>query len=157
MGGVRRVRWIVRPLPYIARMTNYVLVAGAWLGAWAWDDVVPDLRAAGHGAHAVTLLAEFESDDELIALCLARIHEDPGGPLSFSIADLLVRFGPRVAPAALEAFVNVNPISILADASRGLMAGDVDMADIGIVFGTAVALTAIFMPLTTHLYRTRSV
>ncbi|MFE5029426.1 alpha/beta fold hydrolase [Streptomyces sp. NPDC056656] len=35
--------------------TDYVLVAGAWLGAWAWDDVVPDLRAAGHGAHAVTL------------------------------------------------------------------------------------------------------
>ncbi|WP_329389250.1 alpha/beta fold hydrolase [Streptomyces sp. NBC_01351] len=36
-------------------MTEFVLVAGAWLGAWAWDDVVPELRAAGHGAHAVTL------------------------------------------------------------------------------------------------------
>ncbi|MCM2579099.1 alpha/beta fold hydrolase [Streptomyces meridianus] len=36
-------------------MTDYVLVAGAWLGAWAWDDVVPELRAAGHGAHALTL------------------------------------------------------------------------------------------------------
>lgn len=36
-------------------MTQFVLVAGAWLGAWAWDDVVPKLRAAGHGAHALTL------------------------------------------------------------------------------------------------------
>ncbi|MGW1891052.1 alpha/beta fold hydrolase [Streptomyces sp. NPDC002004] len=36
-------------------MTEYVLVAGAWLGAWAWDDVVPELRAAGHGVHPVTL------------------------------------------------------------------------------------------------------
>jgi pimeloyl-ACP methyl ester carboxylesterase len=36
-------------------MTEFVLVAGAWLGAWAWDDVVPKLRAAGHGAHALTL------------------------------------------------------------------------------------------------------
>jgi pimeloyl-ACP methyl ester carboxylesterase len=36
-------------------MTSYVLVAGAWLGAWAWDEVVPELRAAGHDAHAVTL------------------------------------------------------------------------------------------------------
>ncbi|MEU7006539.1 alpha/beta hydrolase [Streptomyces sp. NPDC046332] len=36
-------------------MTEFVLVAGAWLGAWAWDEVVPELRAAGHGAHAVTL------------------------------------------------------------------------------------------------------
>ncbi|MDP9867751.1 MULTISPECIES: alpha/beta fold hydrolase [Streptosporangium] len=36
-------------------MTDFVLVAGAWLGSWAWDEVVPELRAAGHGAHPVTL------------------------------------------------------------------------------------------------------
>ncbi|QIP84085.1 alpha/beta hydrolase [Streptomyces sp. Tu 2975] len=36
-------------------MTEFVLVAGAWLGSSAWDEVVPRLRAAGHGAHAVTL------------------------------------------------------------------------------------------------------
>jgi pimeloyl-ACP methyl ester carboxylesterase len=36
-------------------MTEYVLVAGAWLGSWAWDEVVPELRAAGHGAHPLTL------------------------------------------------------------------------------------------------------
>jgi ABC-2 type transport system permease protein len=75
-------------------------------------------------------------------------------PLTF-LSNVFVE--PDTLPAALEAFVNVNPISILADASRGLMAGDVDMGDIGIVFGTAVVLTAIFAPLTTHLYRTRSV
>ncbi|MEV5503957.1 alpha/beta hydrolase [Nonomuraea fuscirosea] len=36
-------------------MADFVLVAGARLGAWAWDDVVPRLRAAGHGAHPLTL------------------------------------------------------------------------------------------------------
>ncbi|MGW7285270.1 alpha/beta fold hydrolase [Streptomyces sp. NPDC054847] len=36
-------------------MTDFVLVAGAWLGSSAWEEVVPRLRAAGHGAHAVTL------------------------------------------------------------------------------------------------------
>lgn len=36
-------------------MTEFVLVAGAWLGARAWDEVVPELRAAGHGAHPLTL------------------------------------------------------------------------------------------------------
>ncbi|MGW4679779.1 alpha/beta fold hydrolase [Micromonospora taraxaci] len=36
-------------------MAEFVLVAGAWLGASAWDDVVASLRAAGHGAHALTL------------------------------------------------------------------------------------------------------
>ncbi|MFJ6151271.1 alpha/beta fold hydrolase [Micromonospora profundi] len=36
-------------------MADFVLVAGAWLGSWAWDEVVAPLRAAGHGAHALTL------------------------------------------------------------------------------------------------------
>ncbi|MFE9173003.1 alpha/beta fold hydrolase [Streptomyces kebangsaanensis] len=36
-------------------MTHFVLVAGAWLGAWAWDEVAPGLREAGHEVHAVTL------------------------------------------------------------------------------------------------------
>ncbi|MEV7781532.1 alpha/beta fold hydrolase [Kitasatospora sp. NPDC088351] len=36
-------------------MANYVLVAGAWLGAWAWDEVAADLRAAGHTVHSLTL------------------------------------------------------------------------------------------------------
>ncbi|MEU6549460.1 alpha/beta hydrolase [Streptomyces sp. NPDC046915] len=36
-------------------MTNFVLVAGAWLGAWAWDEVAAELRAAGHEVHAPTL------------------------------------------------------------------------------------------------------
>jgi pimeloyl-ACP methyl ester carboxylesterase len=36
-------------------MTNFVLVPGAWLGAWAWDDVTAALRAEGHGVYPVTL------------------------------------------------------------------------------------------------------
>lgn len=36
-------------------MANFVLVHGAWHGAWCWRDVLPLLRQAGHRAHAVTL------------------------------------------------------------------------------------------------------
>jgi pimeloyl-ACP methyl ester carboxylesterase len=32
-----------------------ILVPGFWLGAWAWDDVVPVLRADGHDVTALTL------------------------------------------------------------------------------------------------------
>jgi ABC-2 type transport system permease protein len=63
---------------------------------------------------------------------------------------------PKTLPAGLEAFVEVNPISILADCSRDLMAGSVDGGDLAIVVGTAVLLTAVFAPLTTRLYRTKS-
>jgi pimeloyl-ACP methyl ester carboxylesterase len=44
-------------------MAEFVLVAGAWLGSWAWEDVVPGLREAGHGAHAVTLSGVAEKRD----------------------------------------------------------------------------------------------
>ena len=36
-------------------MANFVLVPGAWLGAWAWDEVAAVLRAEGHGVYPVTL------------------------------------------------------------------------------------------------------
>ncbi|MEU7469046.1 alpha/beta hydrolase [Streptomyces sp. NPDC044984] len=36
-------------------MTRFILVAGAWLGAWAWDEVAAELRADGHEAHPLTL------------------------------------------------------------------------------------------------------
>ena len=45
-------------------MTQFVLVAGAWLGAWAWDEVVPELRAAGHGVHPLTLSGVADRQDE---------------------------------------------------------------------------------------------
>ena len=59
---------------------------------------------------------------------------------------------PDTLPAGLEAFVNVNPVSILVDACRGLMDGNADASDILISLGVAAVLTAIFMPLTTRLY-----
>jgi ABC-2 type transport system permease protein len=62
---------------------------------------------------------------------------------------------PKTLPAGLETFVDANPISHLVSASRGLMAGSVDGSDIAIVLATAAGLTAVFMPLTTHLYRSR--
>jgi pimeloyl-ACP methyl ester carboxylesterase len=36
-------------------MADFVLVHGAWHGAWCWRDVLPLLAAKGHHAHAVTL------------------------------------------------------------------------------------------------------
>ena len=56
-------------------------------------------------------------------------------------------------PAGLRAFVEANPVSILADASRGLMAGSPVAGDILIVLAVSVGLTAVFAPLTNHLYR----
>jgi pimeloyl-ACP methyl ester carboxylesterase len=40
-------------------LSTFVLVHGAWHGAWCWDRVLPELRALGHQAVA----AELPSDD----------------------------------------------------------------------------------------------
>ena len=60
---------------------------------------------------------------------------------------------PETLPSVLEAFVDVNPISHLVTATRGLMEGNADAGEIGLVLATAAALTAVFVPLTTRLYR----
>jgi ABC-2 type transport system permease protein len=71
-------------------------------------------------------------------------------PLTF-LSNVFV--DPDTLPAGLEAFVNANPISILATCSRGLMAGNAEASDILIVLAVAAALTAVFAPLTLRLYR----
>lgn len=45
-------------------MTNFVLVPGAWLGAWAWDEVARLLRAEGHDVYPVTLRGVAERSGE---------------------------------------------------------------------------------------------
>jgi ABC-2 type transport system permease protein len=74
-------------------------------------------------------------------------------PLTF-LSNIFVR--PETLPGWLEAFVDVNPVTHLVTASRGLMEGTATAGEIGIVLAAAAALTAVFAPLTIHLYRTRS-
>jgi ABC-2 type transport system permease protein len=60
---------------------------------------------------------------------------------------------PSTLPGWLEAFVDVNPISHLVTATRGLMDGNAAVGDVGLVLGEAAALTAVLAPLTVRLYR----
>ncbi len=59
---------------------------------------------------------------------------------------------PDTLPGVLRTVVEVNPVSLLASASRDLMAGTASVAQVGVVLGIAVALAAVFAPLTTRLY-----
>jgi ABC-2 type transport system permease protein len=74
-------------------------------------------------------------------------------PLTF-LSNVFVE--PETLPAGLEWFVDVNPVSHLADTSRALMAGDATGGDILYVLVAAVIVTAIFAPITNRLYRTKS-
>ena len=73
-------------------------------------------------------------------------------PLTF-LSNVFV--DPSTLPGPLEAFVEVNPISILSTASRSLMDGEPDGTAILVSLAVAALLAAVFLPITTRLYRSR--
>ncbi len=69
-----------------------ILVPGFWLGAWAWDEVAGDLRAAGHDVTPITLpgLESADADrssitfeDHVAAICAAV--EAAGRPVVLAV------------------------------------------------------------------------
>jgi ABC-2 type transport system permease protein len=74
-------------------------------------------------------------------------------PLTF-VSNVFVP--PETMPSWLQAFVNVNPITILVSAARGLMHGYPVGGDIATVFAISAGLVAVFAPLTTYLYRRKT-
>jgi ABC-2 type transport system permease protein len=59
---------------------------------------------------------------------------------------------PSTMPGWVQAFVNVNPISHLSTAARGLMHGTSVTGDVGWVLLWSALLVAVFAPLTMRLY-----
>jgi ABC-2 type transport system permease protein len=73
-------------------------------------------------------------------------------PLTFA-SNIFV--DPATMPSWLRAMADVNPMSHLAIAARGLMQGTASAAEVLWVLVAAAALTAVFAPLTTWLYQRR--
>ena len=62
---------------------------------------------------------------------------------------------PGTMPGWLRAFVDVNPVSLMTTALRGLMSGDANLAEVGLALIAPVLLTVVLAPVTLWLY-TRS-
>jgi len=73
-------------------------------------------------------------------------------PLTFA-SNIFV--DPSTMPAALQRFVEINPVTHLVTAVRGLMAGQPDSGEIVWVLVASVVLTGVLGPITMRLYRTR--
>lgn len=57
-------------------MTDFVLVHGAWHGAWCWKKILPSLWQAGHRAFAVTLTGTGERAHQLSPDISLQTHID---------------------------------------------------------------------------------
>jgi ABC-2 type transport system permease protein len=62
---------------------------------------------------------------------------------------------PDTLPRGLKAFVDVNPVSQLVTAARELMNGTASLGEVALPLAIAAGITAVFLPLTVRLYRTR--
>lgn len=73
-------------------MANYVLVHGAWHGAWCWENIVPRLEAAGHGVRAVDLPGHGDDHSPVSEMTLENNAR--------TIADAVSAFGDEVVLVA---------------------------------------------------------
>ncbi|MFC5711980.1 ABC transporter permease [Thalassorhabdus alkalitolerans] len=73
-------------------------------------------------------------------------------PLTF-VSNVFV--DPETLPSWLESFVDVNPISLLVDAVRGFMHGNVTGEAIAWVLLASAIFLVVFAPLTMYLYRNK--
>ncbi len=71
-------------------------------------------------------------------------------PLTF-VSNIFV--DPATMPSWLRGVVEANPVSHLATAVRGVMAGEAPMDEIAWVFVGSAVLVAVFGPLTSYIYR----
>lgn len=71
-------------------------------------------------------------------------------PITF-VSNIFV--DPATMPSWLRAIVEANPVSYLATAVRGLMAGEAPMFEVVWVLVASAVMIAVFGPVTIHLYR----
>ena len=108
-----------------------LLLAFSFSLAWVWTSLAVVVRTPAAVSN-VSLLVTF--------------------PLTFA-SNVFVR--PQTMPAWLHSFVELNPISHLVTAERGLMAGNATPEQVGWVLLASAALITVFAALAVPLYRNK--
>jgi ABC-2 type transport system permease protein len=112
---------------------------------------------------AVALVIAFGLSLSWLWAAVALLVRDPATVMSLGLVVLIpstfasnIFVQPHTMPDWLQAFVRVNPISHVADASRALM-NDTGRAGGPVIWSliAMAAFTAVFAPLTLHLYSRR--
>lgn len=92
-------------------MSTYVLVPGFWLGAWSWDGVAADLRAAGHEVLALTPLG------------VAERATTPDVSTDDRVADVVAVLRAAREPVVLVGHSGAGPVVVAAaERARGRVA-----------------------------------
>jgi len=154
---------IWRPAPVVGALlgdiARYLLAASIVLGL----GLLLGFRADASGVVVgVALLLVFALSLSWVWMTLGLTLRTPSAVMN---AGFLVQFpltmvsnvfvDPETMPSWLQSIVELNPVSHLATAERGLMAGQMPGEEIAWVLIASALLTAIFAPLTLTLYRNK--
>jgi pimeloyl-ACP methyl ester carboxylesterase len=91
-------------------MATFVLVHGAWHGAWAWSAVADRLRRAGHAVHTPALTGLGENNHRLVPAIGLRDHvQDVLGVLAYADLHEAVLVGHGYAGMLLGAVAEEAP------------------------------------------------
>jgi pimeloyl-ACP methyl ester carboxylesterase len=95
-------------------MSRYVLVHGAFGGAWCWEPIIPALEAAGHTAVAIDLPGaggdRTPVEEITLASCAARVCEaltEPSILVGSSMGGIVITQAANDRPANVEQLVFV--------------------------------------------------
>lgn len=154
-----------RPAPLVGFVLSdsirYLVASGVVVALGLALGFRPEAGAVGLIA-AVVLVVVFASGMAWLFATIGLLMRTPNAamnlgftlmlPLTF-VSNVLVR--PATMPSWLRAVVEMNPVSHLVSAARGLMAGTATTTEVVVVLITAGVLTAVFAPVTRRLYRGR--
>ena len=156
---------IWRPAPIVGGLIGdtgrYLLASALVIGLGLLMGFSPRAGVGGVLA-AVGLLLAFAFGMGWMWTTIALVMRSPRAIMSIGLTVLFpltfasnVFVEPTTMPGWLHTFVDINPISHLATAERGLMAGTATTGQVVWVLLAGAALTALFAPLTMRLYRNK--
>jgi ABC-2 type transport system permease protein len=97
-----------------------------------------------------------------IFLVLGLVMRTPSTVMTMAFTGIMplvfasnIMVDPATMPGWLRAFVEVNPVSLMTTAMRGLMDGNVTLMQLGLALLASALLTILLAPLTLWLYRRR--
>lgn len=157
---------IWRPAPIVGALlgdtVRYTIASGVTIGLGLVLGYRPEGGAVGV-VLGVALLLVFAFALSWIFTILGLVMRSPNAVMGTSMLILMpltfasnIFVDPSTMPSGLQAFVDVNPVSHLVTAIRGLMGGAVQLSDVAWVLVVTVVMTAVLAPVTMRLYRTRN-
>jgi ABC-2 type transport system permease protein len=157
---------IWRPAPIVGALlgdtVRYSIASAITIGLGLALGFRPEGGVVGVVA-AVALLLVFAFSLSWIFTILGLLMRSPNAVMGVSMLVLMpltfasnIFVAPETMPSVLRAWVEVNPVSHLVTAVRGLMAGTATFGDVVWALVASALLTAVLAPITMRIYRTRN-